>query len=137
MSKDEPIFPISVASKLLGLHPRTLRIYEEEGLIKPARIGQKRYFSHNDLEWIKCLRQLIHEEGISIPGIKKLLTLSPCWEIKNCPEEVRAQCSAYQDRTIPCWQRTKTACARRFQGCQTCEVYLRDIEKLSESAEDE
>ncbi len=124
VNKSEPIYPISVAAKLLGVHPRTLRIYEEEGLIKPARQGNKRYFSENDIDWIKCLRHLIHDEGISIPGIKKLLELSPCWEIKNCPKEVRENCSAYVDRTVPCWERASSACARGIDQCENCEVYI-------------
>ena len=72
LDNSEPIYPISVAAKLLSVHPRTLRIYEEENLIKPARQGNKRYFSNNDIEWITCLRTLIHEKGISIPGINVL-----------------------------------------------------------------
>ena len=84
VDNNAPIYPISVAAKLLSVHPRTLRIYEEEGLIKPARQGNKRYFSNDDIEWVTCLRTLIHEKGISIPGIKLLLELTPCWEITNC-----------------------------------------------------
>ena len=51
------------------VHPRTIRIYEEEGLVKPSRQGSKRYFSNDDIEWIQCLRDLIHDDGISIPGL--------------------------------------------------------------------
>ncbi|OCC16563.1 HspR, transcriptional repressor of DnaK operon [Dissulfuribacter thermophilus] len=124
VNKSDPIYPISVAAKLLGVHPRTLRIYEEEGLIKPARQGNKRYFSEDDIEWIKCLRQLIHDEGISIPGIKKLLELSPCWEIKNCPQNIRDNCSAFVNKATPCWERASTACAKGIDKCENCEIYI-------------
>jgi len=123
--KDEPVFPIGVAAKILGVNPRTLKIYEQEGLIKPVKKGNKRYFSYNDLEWLKCLRSFIHEEGISIPGIKKLLELTPCWVIKNCPEEVRRECTAYRDKTKPCWQLVNSAC-KKMRRCESCEIYLRD-----------
>ena len=130
-----PIYPISVAAKLLSVHPRTLRIYEEEGLIKPSRQGNKRYFSNDDIEWIRCLRTLIHEKGISIPGIKMLLDLTPCWEITKCPEEKRNDCSAYTDRSIPCWQRTNSACAK--QQCEKCEVYIKAMKEARNLADSE
>lgn len=133
-SKD-PIYPISVAAKLLNVHPRTIRIYEEEGLIKPARQGQKRYYSADDIDWIQCLRDLIHEEGISIPGIKRLLKLTPCWEIKDCPEEKREKCSAYVDQSRPCWERASTACAKELNQCQDCEVFIRAMAKRAEQSQ--
>jgi MerR family transcriptional regulator, heat shock protein HspR len=124
-----PIYPISVAAKLLSVHPRTLRIYEEEGLIKPSRQGNKRYFSNDDIEWVRCLRALIHEKGISIPGIKMLLDLTPCWEITRCPPERRDGCSAYIDRSLPCWQWANTACAKQTKQCEECEVYIKAMKE--------
>ncbi len=118
------IYPISVAAKLLSVHPRTLRIYENEGLIKPARQGNKRYYSNDDIAWVNCLRDLIHEKGISIPGIKLLLELTPCWKIKQCPPEVREQCSAFVDQTIPCWQQNSSGCAQKSRQCKECKVYI-------------
>lgn len=101
LKKDLPLYPISVAAKLLDVHPRTLRIYEDEGLIKPARKGNRRLYSTNDITWIGCLRRLIHDEGISIPGIKKLLRYATCFEIADCPKETHCTCDAVVDRAIP------------------------------------
>ncbi|MGB3225276.1 MAG: MerR family transcriptional regulator [Desulforhopalus sp.] len=101
LRKDLPIYPIGVAAKLLDVHPRTLRIYEDEGLIKPAREGNRRLYSNNDITWIGCLRGLIHDEGISIPGIKKLLRYATCYEIADCPRETHCTCDAVVDRAIP------------------------------------
>ena len=129
VDSNDPIYPISVAAKLLDVHPRTLRIYEEEGLVKPARKGNKRYFSNDDLEWIRCLRDLIHDKGISIPGIKLLLELTPCWEIKHCPPEIRDKCSAYMDRSMPCWERASTACAKELKQCESCDVFLKAMKE--------
>lgn len=134
VDNSEPIYPISVAAKLLSVHPRTLRIYEEEGLIKPARQGGKRYFSNNDIEWIKCLRGLIHDKGISIPGIKMLLELTPCWQITKCPPEKRDNCSAYIDRTIPCWQMAGSACSTELKECEKCEVYIKAMKEATKMA---
>ncbi len=98
---DLPIYPIGVAARLLDVHPRTLRIYEEEGLINPSHRGARRLFSPNDIKWIGCLRSMIHDQGISIPGIKRLLALAPCWEIADCPAAVHEECAARVDRAAP------------------------------------
>jgi len=98
---DLPIYPIGVAAQLLNVHPRTLRIYEAEGLIKPAHRGSRRMFSPNDIRWIDCLRKMIHEQGISIPGLKKLLKLIPCWEVAGCPAEIQEGCLAMVDWSCP------------------------------------
>ncbi|MEW6519446.1 MAG: MerR family transcriptional regulator [Desulfurivibrio sp.] len=95
IADDKAIFTIGVASKMLKVHPRTLRIYETEGLIKPIRQGKWRYFTMDDIKWIECLRGMIHESGISIAAIKKLLQYTPCWNIADCPFEKRKQCTAF------------------------------------------
>lgn len=101
LKKDLPIYPIGVASKLLDVHPRTLRIYEDAGLIKPERNGNRRMYSNNDLTWITCLRKIIHTDGISIPGIQKLLRYATCYEIADCPKDKHCTCDAVVDRAIP------------------------------------
>ena len=101
IKKDLAVYPIGVAAKLLDVHPRTLRIYEDEGLINPTRVGNRRLYSANDLTWIGCLRRLIHDEGISIPGIKKLLRYATCYEIAECPKAVHCTCDAVVDRAVP------------------------------------
>jgi MerR family transcriptional regulator, heat shock protein HspR len=98
---DMAIYPIGVAAKLLDVHPRTLRIYEAEGLIQPDHQGSRRLFSPNDIKWISCIRSIIHDQGISIPGLKKLLHLAPCWEIAECPSEISSSCNASIDRSAP------------------------------------
>jgi len=133
VDKDQPIYPISVAAKLLAVHPRTLRIYEDEGLLKPARQGNKRFFSTNDIEWVRCIRKLIHTDGISIPGVKKLLELTPCWEIRNCLEETRNKCTAFRDRTVPCWQQVNTACSNDSERCLNCDVYVQAMGRAAEN----
>ena len=98
---DVPIYPIGVAAKLLNVHPRTLRIYEQEGLIRPKMVGNRRMYCADDIQWITCLRTFIHEEGISIPGLKKLLEYIPCWEVAGCPLEVHRHCLARVDKCVP------------------------------------
>ncbi|MFP3983310.1 MAG: MerR family transcriptional regulator [Desulfurivibrionaceae bacterium] len=95
IDKNKAIFTIGVAAEMLEVHPRTLRIYEQEGLIKPIRKGKWRYFTMDDISWVKCLRSMIHDNGISIAAIKKLLLYTPCWNIADCPFEKRKECTAF------------------------------------------
>ena len=99
---DKPLYTIGVASELLDVHPRTLRIYEEEGLIKPSRKGGKRLYSKNDIKFIECIRNLIHDENISIPGIKKLLQFAPCWKLKDCKD--KDNCTVESCTKRNCWE---------------------------------
>jgi len=91
---EQPLFSIGTAAAMLEIHPRTMRIYEEEGLVKPFRKAGRRYYSLNDIQWIKCIRYMIHDQGISIAGIKRLLEYAPCWNIVECPLEKRKTCTA-------------------------------------------
>lgn len=100
-----PLYPIGIVAELIGATDQTLRLYEKHGLVKPARRNRDRYFSENDIKWIRCLRNLIHVQKISIEGIKRLLEYAPCWDIMKCSEETRRKCTASIDRTKPCWER--------------------------------
>ena len=85
-------FPIGVVADLLGVTEQTLRLYESQGLVKPARRNRERYYCAGDVQWLECLRRLIHTEKVSIEGVKRLLHFAPCWEIIGLPQEL--QCSA-------------------------------------------
>lgn len=119
-----PILRIGAVAELLEVHPRTLRLYEQRGLVKPVRSRGQRKYTPNDVRWLRCLRSMVHEEGYSLPGIAKLLQLAPCWEIKNCPPEVRDACEAKVDARIPCWEVMKDRCGRGEKQCAECEVFL-------------
>lgn len=118
----DPIYSIGVAAKLLDVHPRTLRIYEAEGLLQPSYIGVRRLYSQDDLDWIACLRSMIHEDGISIPGLKRLLNLIPCWEITNCSDATRAACKA---KGVYCAKKKNVEgvnCSMNMTVCRCAEI---------------
>lgn len=100
MNKDKALFTIGMAADLLNIHPRTLRNYEESGLISPQRKGAWRYYTLRDIQWVECLREMIHEQGVSINGVRKLLKFTPCWNIIDCPFEKRQRCSAFFSNTL-------------------------------------
>jgi len=120
-----PLFPIGVAAELVGTTDQTLRLYEKHGLIKPARRNKNRFYSENDIKWLRCLRDLIHEKKISIEGVKKLLNYASCWEIMDCPEERRRICSSYIERNKPCWELNRMICNQESgRLCDDCVVFL-------------
>jgi len=73
---NEPVYVISVAAKLVSCHPQTLRMYEREGLLKPARTKQKiRLYSDEDLERVRQIRRLTQDLGANIAGVAVILDL--------------------------------------------------------------
>ena len=89
-----PVYTIGTAAEILSVHPRTLRLYEDAGLIRPARKNNRRFYSPLDLEWISYVRYLIHEKGLNQEGLRRILALNPCWEMRGCPPETMATCRA-------------------------------------------
>ena len=123
--KEMPLYPIGIVAELIGTTDQTLRLYEKHGLLKPARRNKNRFYSENDIKWLRCLRELIHTKKISIEGIKKLLEYAPCWEITVCSEERKNKCSAYIDKTKPCWELNRMICNKESgKICEDCIVYI-------------
>ena len=76
ITADRPIFTLSVAADLLGLHPRTLRIYEEKRLVLPARTeGNRRRYSQNDIERFQFIRRLTGG-GVNLEGVRVILDMA-------------------------------------------------------------
>jgi MerR family transcriptional regulator/heat shock protein HspR len=76
IAADRPIFTLSVAADLLGLHPRTLRIYEEKGLVIPSRTeGNRRRYSQNDIQRFQFIRQLTRT-GVNLEGVRIILDMA-------------------------------------------------------------
>ncbi len=129
--KNMPLYPISIIAELIGVTDQTLRLYEKHGLITPTRRNKNRYYSENDLKWIECIRDLIHVKKISIEGIKKLLDYAPCWEITECPEEIKNNCTAFIHNSKPCWELNKSICKKdNNKLCEECIVYMNRKSKL-------
>jgi MerR family transcriptional regulator/heat shock protein HspR len=118
-----PVYTIGTAAEILGVHPRTLRLYEDGGLIRPARKNNRRFYSAADLKWITCIRYLIHEKGLNQEGLRRLLALIPCAEIAGCSPEKKADCTAWMDRSTPCWDLARLN-GDECKPCHECLVYL-------------
>ena len=76
MMDDRPIYMISVAAELVGMHPQTLRIYESKGLVRPKRTaGNTRLYSERDVERLRVIQKLTTELGLNLSGVEIVLQL--------------------------------------------------------------
>ncbi|HEY6583502.1 MAG TPA: helix-turn-helix transcriptional regulator [Gaiellaceae bacterium] len=73
---DRGRYMISVAADLVGMHPQTLRIYEQKGLVRPKRTsGNTRLYSESDIERLRLIQQLTTELGLNLAGVEMVLRL--------------------------------------------------------------
>jgi MerR family transcriptional regulator, heat shock protein HspR len=76
ISDDSPVFVISVAAELAGMHPQTLRQYDRLGLVTPGRAGGGgRRYSARDVALLREVQRLSQEEGVNLAGIKRVIEL--------------------------------------------------------------
>ena len=74
--EDRPIYMISVAAELVGMHPQTLRMYETKGLVRPGRTaGGTRLYSEADIERLRIVQRLTTELGVNLAGVELVLRL--------------------------------------------------------------
>jgi len=77
MALDQDLYFISVAARMLGMHPQTLRKYERLGLVQPTRtIGSMRLYSREELERLKLIKHLVDDAGINLAGVQRLLSIA-------------------------------------------------------------
>ena len=73
----DELFLISVAARLLGMHPQTLRKYERLGLVQPTRtIGSMRVYSREEIERLRLIKHLVEDVGINLAGVQRLLSIA-------------------------------------------------------------
>jgi MerR family transcriptional regulator/heat shock protein HspR len=73
---ERPRYMISVAADLVGMHPQTLRIYEQKGLVRPKRTnGNTRLYSDADIERLRLIQRLTTELGLNLAGVERVLHL--------------------------------------------------------------
>lgn len=117
-------YSIGEVSRLVDLSQKTIRDYEKMGLIKPRRNPRtnNRIYSNFEIEQIRQISRLIHNEGFTLSCIRRLLQLAPCWNIFNC--EVKERCPAYEYSDKPCFE------VRKIRGtlcgglCEHCSIYI-------------
>lgn len=81
LTDDTPVYVISVAAQLSGLHPQTLRTYDRLGLVSPGRAaGKGRRYSLRDILILREVQRLSQEDGVNLSGIKRILELESEWQ---------------------------------------------------------
>jgi len=77
MATDHNLYLISIAARMLGMHPQTLRKYERLGLVQPTRtIGSMRLYSRDELARLKVIKRLVDDGGINLAGVQRLLSIA-------------------------------------------------------------
>jgi MerR family transcriptional regulator, heat shock protein HspR len=77
MSLQDDLYFISMAARMLGMHPQTLRKYERLGLVQPSRtLGSMRLYSRDELERLRVIKRLVEDGGINLAGVQRLLSIA-------------------------------------------------------------
>src|SRR6478752_9560156 len=75
--EETDLYFISMAARLLDMHPQTLRKYERLGLVRPTRrLGSTRLYSRDELDRIKLIKRLVDDAGINLAGVQRLLSVA-------------------------------------------------------------
>ena len=82
---ERPRYMISVAAELVGMHPQTLRMYEQKGLVRPKRTaGNTRLYSEADLQRLRTVQRLTTEFGLNLAGVERVIALEDEIEKLRC-----------------------------------------------------
>ena len=77
MAIEHDLYFISMAARLLDMHPQTLRKYERLGLVRPTRtVGSMRVYSEDELERLRLIKHLVDEVGVNLAGVQRLLAIA-------------------------------------------------------------
>lgn len=122
----KPIYRTKTAAKMSGVGANLIRTYERMGLVSPYRDTDNNYrlFTLDEIDWLARISRLIHREGLNIEGIRRILTLRPCWETNKCPEEIRSKCILAKDPNKPCWSSLEHQDNGILRPCFSCSHYL-------------
>jgi MerR family transcriptional regulator/heat shock protein HspR len=118
---DKPVMRIGAVADLLGVCVRMVRIYEERGLVVPARKNNQRLYSFNDVCWLGRIRELVKEDGYDLADVARLISLPACWQLRNCPEDARAECPVAKSPGKECWEIAKRE--GRADACSNCQIH--------------
>jgi MerR family transcriptional regulator/heat shock protein HspR len=75
MDADEPVYVISIAARIVGVHQQTLRTYERQGLVQPKRAANRRLYSRRDIERVRQIQRLVADLGVNLAGAEVILRM--------------------------------------------------------------
>jgi MerR family transcriptional regulator/heat shock protein HspR len=101
--EDEPLFVISVAARMVGMHAQSLRHYERLGLVRPSRSqGRVRLYSQADIERLRHIQRLVNDLGLNLAGAEVVMRMNErIVRMEREMERLRNELQAYRDRMLP------------------------------------
>lgn len=115
--RDKPLYMISVAAELTGMHPQTLRVYEQKGLVTPGRSrGNTRLYSQSDIDRLNLISKLT-DEGINLAGVIRILDMREReLELEHELETLRARVRSLEEEVREYHVQEKITALARYEG---------------------
>lgn len=115
--RDKPLYMISVAAELTGMHPQTLRVYEQKGLVTPGRSrGNTRLYSQSDIERLNLISKLT-DEGINLAGVVRIIDMRERMRKRDDElEELRRHVRELEDEVHEFRMQEKITALARYDG---------------------
>ena len=124
--RDKPLYMISVAAELTGMHPQTLRVYEQKGLVTPGRSrGNTRLSSQSDIDRLNLISKLT-DEGINLAGVIRILDMREReLELEHELETLRARVRSLEEEVREYHVQVKITALARYDGANPEQVMHR------------
>ena len=115
--RNKPLYMISVAAELTGMHPQTLRVYEQKGLVNPGRSrGNTRLYSQADIDRLNLISKLT-DEGINLAGVVRILDMrEQTLQLKDKLESMRDQMRAMEEELHEYRVQERITAIARYEG---------------------
>ena len=116
-ARNKPLYMISVAAELTGMHPQTLRVYEQKGLVNPGRSrGNTRLYSQADIDRLNLISKLT-DEGINLAGVVRILDMRERQlEFEAQIDELRVRVRELEDEVHEFRMRERIVALARYDG---------------------
>ena len=126
--RDKPLYMISVAAELTGMHPQTLRVYEQKGLVTPGRSrGNTRLYSQSDIDRLNLISKLT-DEGINLAGVVRILDMRERMLEREAElDELRARVRALEDEVHEYKMQEKITALARYDAASSPEQVMRRL----------
>ena len=126
--RDKPLYMISVAAELTGMHPQTLRVYEQKGLVTPGRSrGNTRLYSQADIERLNLISKLT-DEGINLAGVVRILDMRERMLEREAElDELRARVRELEDEVHEFKMQEKITALARYDSEGSPEQVMRRL----------
>ena len=126
--RNKPLYMISVAAELTGMHPQTLRVYEQKGLVTPGRSrGNTRLYSQADIERLNLISKLT-DEGINLAGVVRILDMRERMLEREAElDELRARVRKLEDEVHEYKMQEKITALARYDAASSPEQVMRRL----------